>query len=212
MAQKGPYPEDLIKVYKPYFSPCPSYFEEFKNLISKVIYKDDENSFSLQYKLFYGLIASLSIGVGELAEDFEIKFKLCGGDDIWIKEGIKCENIPKHIKGFAKINDILVHKPWIIHWAHFSEFDSGLTYFLFQSAIIVTTVHRFATIISALNIVMNKNIKENKIDKTKYILNPIEYVDFNKNHSDKFLYIDDFDWKTNAKYFFLIMLKKKWIF
>ena len=50
------------------------------------------------------------------------------------------------------MNHILVHKPWILYLAHFAEFYNGMTFFLFQSAIILTTMHRFATIISAVNI------------------------------------------------------------
>ena len=159
-------------------------------------------------------------------EDFKKKFLLYGGDTSWIEQGIKCENIPKHIKGFAKLNDILVRKPWILFWAHFVEFDNGMTFFLFQSAIILTTIHRFATIISWLNLFKNKKDNANKeintgkkindkeedkigsIDnktyenlKGQYILNPIEHTDFDQ-HSEKYLFVDDFDWKTNAKYFF----------
>ena len=208
----------IMNIYKPYLSLDPTYFNDFSNFISKVIYKDNDNSFSLQYKLFYGIIASTTIGLEVLALDFENKFKLYGGEISWLQEGIKCENIPKHIKSFAKINDILAHNPRIIHWTHFGEFDNGLTFFVFQSAIILTTIHRYATIISALNIFVKKDIMDNKFTDTneinkfienneinklkdKYILNHIEYEDFNW-HGEKCLYVDEFDWKTNAKYFF----------
>lgn len=215
--------KNIMEIYQSYISIYPEYFKEFSELISNVIYKDNDNSFSLQYKLYYGIIASSSIGSNLLIEDFKNKFILYGGDTSWVEQGINSENIPKHIKGFAKMSDILVHRPWILHWAHFSEFDNGLTFFLFQSAIILTTIHRFATIISALNIFVKNDIENNKIKldkkingvniselienkenkkfKEKYILNPIEYVNFNQ-HNDTYLYVDDFEWKTNAKYFF----------
>ena len=216
--------QNLISKYEPFFFFYPQYFKDFSELISNVIYKDNDNSFSLQYKTYYGILASSSIGSDLLVEDFEKKFKLYGGDTSWIDQGIKCENIPKHIRGFAKLNDILVHKPWILFWAHFIEFDNGMTFFLFQSAIILTTIHRFATIISWLNLFnIRKENTNNGIDtdikrenkdkiesiddkknenlKEKYILNPIEYSDFDQ-HTEQYLFVDDFDWKTNAKYFF----------
>ena len=51
----------IMNIYKPYLSLDPKYFNDFSNFISKVIYKDNDNSFSLQYKLFYGIIASTTI-------------------------------------------------------------------------------------------------------------------------------------------------------
>ena len=198
---------DLLKKYQPYLSLSPDYFKVFSELIANIIYKDNDNSFSLQYKLYYGIIASSNIGTRILIEDFKKKFLMYEGDTSWVTQGINNEKIPKHIKGFAKMSEILVHKPWIIHSAHFAEFDNGLTFFLFQSAIILTTIHRFATIISVLNIFFDKDNsnnelnKENEKIKEKYILNPIEYENFD-SHNDKYLYTEDFEWKTNAKYFF----------
>lgn len=218
MAQEDDLSQNIMKIYKPYLSLDANYFTDFTNCISTIIYKDNDNSFSLQYKLYYGIIASTTIGLEALALDFENKFKLYGGDTSWVEQGIKSENIPKHIKGFEKINDILAHNPRIMHWTHFGDFDNGLTFFLFQSAIILTTIHRYATIISALNIFVTKDILDNKYTnkeeinkfienkeisklKEKYILSNIQYEDFNW-HGEKCLYLDEFDWKTNAKYFF----------
>ena len=221
--------QNQIKIFEPKLSLSSIYFQDFSGLISNVIFKDNDNSFSLQYKLYYGIIGSSAIGSNILVENFKKKFVLYGGDTSWVEQGIKCENIPKHIKGFAKMNDILVHKPWILFWAHFAEFDNGMTFFLFQSAIILTTIHRYATIFSWLQIFNNKKdgdkdneivteIKNEEIDKVKspennnkeniiknlkekYILNPIEYSNFDQ-HTEKYLLTEDFDWKTNAKYFF----------
>ena len=59
----------IMNIYKPYLSLDPTYFNDFSNFISKVIYKDNDNSFSLQYKLFYGIIASTTIGLEVLDTD-----------------------------------------------------------------------------------------------------------------------------------------------
>ena len=242
----------------------------FINLISNVIYEDEDSSFSFQYKLYYGIMASSTMNNIELFDDFKKKFLECNGDKLWVEQGIQCENIPKQIKLFANINDILAHKPWFLHWTHFIEFDNGLSFFLFQSAIILTTIQRFATIISALELFLKKNITindlifqneeddlknneiENKIKKKnskrdekiksenekviisvkqnyidekdlnekkkqntnnnfsiKFLLKePVIYEDFNQHH-DKYLYVDDFDWKTNAKYFYVDYASKE---
>ena len=215
MAQDDSESNSINEIYISYLSINPSYYEAFSSLINNVIYKDNDNSFSLQHKLYYGILASSAIGSNMMLEHFKKKYEKYGGDRSWVEEGIKNENIPKRIKGFAKMNDILVHKPWILFWAHFAEFDNGMTFFLFQSAIILTTIHRFATIISAMNVLIKEDIKNNLINldinlienkqdeniKNLYIINPVEYTDFNQ-HSEKFLFTDDFDWNTNAKYFF----------
>ena len=216
MAKEEPSFFNLIKIYKPYFDKY-DYFSDFFSLISNLIYKDNDNSFSLKNKLYYSIIASSNIGTRILIEEFKSKYLSYGGDTSWIDQGINAQSIPKHIKGFAKMSDILVHKPWIIHWAHFAEFDNELNIFLFQSAIILTTIHRFATIISGLNIFIKNDLKTKNIEdkdiielienndykniKNKYVLNPIEYENFDQ-HNDKYLYEDDFEWKINAKYFF----------
>jgi hypothetical protein len=215
-------------------------------------------------------MASSTMNNIELFDDFKKKFLECNGDKLWVEQGIQCENIPKQIKLFANINDILAHKPWILHWTHFIEFDNGLSFFLFQSAIILTTIQRFATIISAMELFLKKNITindlifqneednlknneiENKIKKKnskrdekiksenekviisvkqnyidekdlnekkkqntnnnfsiKFLLKePVVYEDFNQHH-DKYLYVDDFDWKTNAKYFYVDYASKE---
>ena len=54
--------------------------------------------------------------------------------------------------------------------------------------------------ISVKNII--KNLKE------KFILNPIVHTDFDP-HTEKYLLTEDFDWKTNAKYFFSDYAKKE---
>ena len=232
MAEEETPLQNQIKFFKPQLSLSSIYIQDFSELISNVIYKDNDNSFSLQYKLYYGIIGSSAIGSNILVENFTKKFIAYGGDTSWVEEGKNCEKIPKHIKGFAKMNDILVHKPWILFWAHFAEFDNGMTFFLFQSAIILTTIHRYATIFSWFQIFKNSNntketaednetisetkneemekaqSPENKKDeniiknlKEKFILNPIVHTDFDP-HTEKYLLTEDFDWKTNAKYFF----------
>ena len=260
----------IISKYHQYLSLYKSYYSSFINLISNVIYEDEDSSFSFQYKLYYGIMASSTMNNIELFDDFKKKFLECNGDKLWVEQGIQCENIPKQIKLFANINDILAHKPWILHWTHFIEFDNGLSFFLFQSAIILTTIQRFATIISAMELFLKKNITindlifqneednlknneiENKIKKKnskrdekiksenekviisvkqnyidekdlnekkkqntnnnfsiKFLLKePVIYEDFNQHH-DKYLYVDDFDWKTNAKYFYVDYASKE---
>ena len=260
----------IISKYHQYLSLYKSYYSSFINLISNVIYQDEDSSFSFQYKLYYGIMASSTMNNIELFDDFKKKFLECNGDKLWVEQGIQCENIPKQIKLFANINDILAHKPWILHWTHFIEFDNGLSFFLFQSAIILTTIQRFATIISAMELFLKKNITindlifqneeddlknneiENKIKKKnskrdekiksenekviisvkqnyidekdlnekkkqntnnnfsiKFLLKePVIYEDFNQHH-DKYLYVDDFDWKTNAKYFYVDYASKE---
>ena len=255
--------QNILSKYQPYISINQSYYTTFSDLITNVIFKDKDNSFSLQYKLYYGILGSSTINNLDFFELFEKKFTEINGDNSWIKEGIKCENIPKHIKLFSEMNNLLAHKPWALVWTHFLQFDNGLSYFLFQSATIMTTIHRFITIISFLelfvkNNVIKKNIfannekkekieflklieteynikrklnskkdekkeNENNDEKTnainffseknkflrKYMSNdPIIYINFDQ-HNDKYLYIDDFDWKTNAKYFYVDYAEKE---
>ena len=160
--------KELLKIYEPYFLIFPDYYQVYFELINNMIYKDNDNSFSLQYKLFYGLMASSTIGCEYLLLDFEKLFINFGGDKSWIEEGLKCKNIPEQIRGMAIINNILAHKPWVLDWRQFSEFKNGLYSFLFQSAIILTSIQRFASIISSfnsLNIIINKNIENEKNEK-----------------------------------------------
>ena len=93
------------------------------------LFKDNDNSFSLKHKLFYGILASSEIGSNILFEHFKKKYLSYGGDTSWIEKGIKNENISKYIKVIAKMNDILVHKPWILFLAHFAKFYNGMTFF-----------------------------------------------------------------------------------
>ena len=162
--------KELLKIYEPYFLIFPDYYRVYIELINNMIYKDNDSSFSLQYKLFYGLMASSTIGCEYLLLDFEKLFINFGGDKSWIEEGLKCKNIPEQIRGMAIINNILAHKPWVLDWRQFSEFKNGLYSFLFQSAIILTSIQRFASIISSfnsLNIIINKNIENEKNEKDK---------------------------------------------
>ena len=169
--------KELIKIYEPYFLIFPNYYQVYIELINNMIYKDNDSSFSLHYKLFYGLMASSTIGCEYLLSDFEKLFLNLGGDKSWIEEGLKCKNIPEQIRGMAIINNILAHKPWVLDWRQFSEFKNGLYSFLFQSAIILTSIQRFASIISSFNIlntIINKNSekeKNEKKDKSMQILN-----------------------------------------
>ena len=162
--------KELLKIYEPYFLIFPDYYRVYIELINNMIYKDNDSSFSLQYKLFYGLMASSTVGCEYLLLDFEKLFINFGGDKSWIEEGLKCKNIPEQIRGMAIINNILAHKPWVLDWRQFSEFKNGLYSFLFQSAIILTSIQRFASIISSfnsLNIIINKNIENEKNEKDK---------------------------------------------
>ena len=162
---------EILKIYEPYLSLFPKYNKVFKDMINNIIYKENEDSFSLEYKLFYGLMASSTIGCENLLDDFIRIFLNLGGDKSWIEKGLKCENIPEHIREIAKINNILAHKPWIMERIHFEEFKKGLSVFLFQSAIILTTIQRFASIIYGLNLIVhNDKIKEeNEDNKVKQI-------------------------------------------
>ena len=45
---------EILKIYEPYFLIFPEYYKVFNDLINNIIYKDNEGSFPLQYKLFYG--------------------------------------------------------------------------------------------------------------------------------------------------------------
>jgi hypothetical protein len=115
-------------------------------------------------------MASSTIGCEYLLLDFEKLFINFGGDKSWIEEGLKCKDIPEHIRGMAIINNILAHKPWILDWRQFSEFKNGLYSFLFQSAIILTSIQRFASILSSFNLLnkkINKNIENEKDNKLK---------------------------------------------
>jgi hypothetical protein len=157
--------KDIIKIYEPYFLMLPNYYQVFIELINNIIYKDNESSFSLQHKLFYGLMASSTVGCEKLLYDFEKIFLIVGGNKSWVEEGLKCKNIPEQIRGLATINNILAHKPWIMDWRHFTEFKNGLSVFLFQSAIILTSIQRFASILSSLNCIIQKKKKTKKMEK-----------------------------------------------
>lgn len=190
--------EELVKIYEPYFLIFPDYYHVFIEFINNVIYKDNDNSFSLQYKLFYGLMASSTIGCEYLLLDFEKLFVNFGGDKSWIEEGLKCKNIPEQIRGMAIINNILAHKPWVLDWRQFSEFKNGLYSFLFQSAIILTSIQRFALIISSfnsLNIFMNKHNDNEKNEKMKNIKEE-QKIKEDKNNKDNKDY--EFNWGGEA--------------
>ena len=294
----------IIKdIYEPYFSQFPDYYKVFSELLNNVIYKDNDCSFPLKYKLFYGLMASSTMGCEYLLEDFKRIFLNLVGDVSWVEQGLKCKDIPENIKGIASINNILAHKPWIMDWRYFAGFKNGLSSFLFQSAIILSTIQRFATILSTFKIMIyfdiledkkkddnlekeeektkeetdkneekeEKEVKEKNDDEKdksdeekdknedineikrkkkkkkaekieedmqkviKSIKNKIEfkeveeeknnatnkkeifkkyiyelidsYSDFNP-HVEKYLYVEDFSWKTEAKYFFIDLARK----
>ena len=160
--------KELIKIYEPYFLIFPDYYQIYIELINNMIYNDNDSSLSLQHKLFYGLMASSTIGCEYLLLDFEKLFLNFGGDKSWIEEGLKCKNIPERIRRMATINNILAHKPWVLDWRHIYEFKNSSYSFLFQSAIILTSIQRFAEIISSfnsLNKIINKNIESEKNEK-----------------------------------------------
>ena len=171
--------KNIMKIYEPYFLIFPDYYQIFVDLLNKIIYEDNDSPFSLQYKVFFGIMASSTLYNEYLLDDFKRIFLLLGGEKSWIEQGLKCENIPEHIKGMSVINNILAHKPWIMDWRHFAGFKNGLSFFFFQSAIILTTIHRFASILSSLNLIIHNDIVEeekiekklenNKINKNKQI-------------------------------------------
>ena len=176
---------NILKIYEPYFLMIPNYYQVFTELINNIIYKDNDSSFSLQYKLFYGLMASSTVGCEYLLYDFEKSFLDIGGDKSWIEEGLKCKNIPEQIRGMATINNLLAHKPWSMVWGHFSEFKNGLSVFLFQSAIILTSVQRLASIISSLNSLIQKNIEDEKKGKNFEKLKDDQKTKDEKNNKDE---------------------------
>ena len=181
---------DIIKIYEPYFIIFPDYYKSFSNLLNAVIYKENDSSMFWKYKLFFGIMASSTLGCEFLLEDFKEIFKSLGGDKSWIDEGIKCKNMPEHIKGMAIINNILAHKPWVLDWRHFTEFKNGLSTFLFQSAIILTTIQRFSTIISTLNLIINKDEKN---------INKNENLDKNNNKKEENKTVDKINQENKFK-------------
>ena len=153
----------ILKIYEPYLSISTEYNKAFNDLIKNIIFKNSEGSFPLQYKLFYGFMASSTIGCEKLLDDFIRIYSTLGGDKSWIEKGLECENIPEHVRGMATINNILAHKPWVMDWRHLAPFKIDLAFFLFQSAMILTTIQRFASIISILNLLIaNDKKKEDK--------------------------------------------------
>ena len=150
----------IKELYEPYFLLFPDYYKIFKDLLNNVIYKDNDYSFPLKYKLFYGLMASSTIGCEHLLEDFKNKFLILVGDNSWVEQGLKCKDIPENIKGIATINNILAHKPWIMDWRYFAVFKNGLSTFLFESAIILTTIQRYATILNTFKLIIHYDILE----------------------------------------------------
>lgn len=157
--------KNIMKIYEPYFLIFPDYYQIFVDLLNKIIYEDNDSPFSLQYKVFFGIMASSTLYNEYLLDDFKRIFLLLGGEKSWIEQGLKCENIPEHIKGMSVINNILAHKPWIMDWRHFSSFKTGLSAFFFQSAIILTTIQRLAFISSSLNLIIHNDIVEEEKNK-----------------------------------------------
>ena len=185
MEQNSKLSTDILKIYEQYFLLFPEYYKVFTELINNIIYKDNDNSFSLQFKLFYGFMASSTLKCEYLLEDFIRIFLLLDGDKSWVEEGLKCKNIPEHIKEMATINNILAHKPWIMDWRHFSCFKNGLTVFLFQSAVILTTIQRISSIISSLNLLIHYENNKNMILSTNIVDKENEDNDSSSNGSIK---------------------------
>ena len=100
--------KDVLNIYEPYFSMFPEYYQIFHDFINNIIYKDNDNSFSLQYKLFYGLMASSTIVCEYLLQDFERIFLIIGGEKSWIKEGIKYKGIPESVRGMIFLHFNLI--------------------------------------------------------------------------------------------------------
>ena len=109
----------------------------------------------------------------------------------------------------ATINNILAHKPWIMDWRHFAGFKNGLSVFFFQSAITLTTIQRFAFILSSLNLIIHNDIVkqekkeiEKKTDISEIKREGKEIRDVKEEKEDK----DD---KDDKKDDFNIITKKK---
>ena len=278
----------LKDFYEPFFSLFPDYYKVFDEFINNILYKDNDCSFSLKDKLFLGLMGSSTMGCEFLLDDFKRRYAMSFDDRSWVDQGLQCKNIPKRIKNISIINNILAHKPWTMDCRNFTVFENGLSTFLFKSAIILTTVQRFATILSTFKLIINYDInedknkannekeenndkkeedsekkegsdkdeekakndkEENKISKKKkrksekieknkliHFINKkmevkededdktntdnikeifkkymyeliVSYSDFNQ-HAEKYLYLDDFNWENNAKYFFMNLAGK----
>ena len=278
----------LKEFYEPFFSLFPDYYKVFDEFINNVLYKDNDCSFSLKDKLFLGLMGSSTMGCEFLLDDFKRRYAMSFDDRSWVDQGLQCKDIPKRIKNISIINNILAHKPWTMDCRNFTVFENGLSTFLFKSAIILTTVQRFATILSTFKLIINYDINEEKnkannekeenndkkeedsekkegsdkdeekakndkeeieiakkkkrksekIEKNKLIhsINKktevkededdktntdnikeifkkymyeliVSYSDFNQ-HAEKYLYLDDFNWENNAKYFFMNLAGK----
>ena len=278
----------LKDFYEPFFSLFPDYYKVFDEFINNVLYKDNDCSFSLKDKLFLGLMGSSTMGCEFLLDDFKRRYAMSFDDRSWVDQGLQCKDIPKRIKNISIINNILAHKPWTMDCRNFTVFENGLSTFLFKSAIILTTVQRFATILSTFKLIINYDINEEKnkannekeenndkkeedsekkegsdkdeekakndkeeieiakkkkrksekIEKNKLIhsINKktevkededdktntdnikeifkkymyeliVSYSDFNQ-HAEKYLYLDDFNWENNAKYFFMNLAGK----
>ena len=75
MAQDDSELNSINEIYISYLSINPSYYEAFSSLINNVIYKDNDNSFSLQHKLYYGILASSAIGSNMMLEHFKKNMK-----------------------------------------------------------------------------------------------------------------------------------------
>lgn len=285
----------LKDFYEPFFSLFPDYYKIFDELINNVIYKDNDCSFPLKHKLFLGLMGSSTIGCEFLLDDFKRRYAVSNDDQSWVEQGLQCKDIPERIKDISIINNILAHAPWVMDWRNFTVFKNGLSTFLFQSAIILTTVQRLATIICTFKFIIHyeineeknkinnekeensdkkeegsekkgesdkeeektksevdkdlkeeeirkkkRNKKSEKIDENiskvfqsikkkiefkededeknnrenkkeifkKYMYELIvSYSDFNQ-HIEKYLYLEDFNWEDNAKYFFMNLAGK----
>ncbi len=191
--------KDILKIYEPYFLMFPEYYRVFLDFINNIIYKDNNNSFSLQNKLFYGFMASSTIGCEYLLLDFEKIFLVLGGEKSWIEEGIKCKGIPDSIRGMANINNILAHKPWILDYRNFLTFSNCLNDFLFQSAIILTSIQRFASILCSLNFITQKDIGDEKKGKNNEEKIP-DYKNISKTNENQ---------KANKDYIYIDLSKKK---
>ena len=159
----------LKDFYEPFFSLFPDYYKVFDEFINNVLYKDNDCSFSLKDKLFLGLMGSSTSGCEFLLDDFKRRYAMSFDDQSWVDQGLQCKDIPKRIKNISIINNILAHKPWTMDCRNFTVFENGLSTFLFKSAIILTTVQRFATILSTFKLIIHYDINEekNKVNNEK---------------------------------------------
>lgn len=147
--------KNRLKIYEPYLLSFPESFKLFRDTINNIIYSQGQ-SFPFQEKFFLCIMGASTIGCEYLVNEFKRKFLLSGGNASWLINGLKEEKMPEQIKNLSQLNNLLAHKPWVIQECHIKETKMNIE-LLCISVLILTTVQRFATIISSLKLVIETN-------------------------------------------------------